>query len=73
MDLRNAGAQMSEADTAAIRAALSTNPLAMAEAEGHLRKGLLILSEQIGIDATRNLVAAALARLEDQMPHRRAH
>ena len=67
------GYHMSEADMAAVDAALSTNPVAIAEAEGHLKKGLLILSEQIGLDATRSIVAAVLDRLESEMPHRRAH
>jgi len=67
------GYHMSEADMAAVDAALSTNPVAIAEAEGHLKKGLLILSEQIGLDATRNIVSAVLDRLESEMPHRRAH
>ena len=40
---------MTEADSAAIEAALESNPMAIAEAEGHLKKGLMILS-QIGID-----------------------
>ena len=34
---------MSESDKTAVDAALKANPLAIAEAEGHLKKGLLIL------------------------------
>ena len=64
---------MSESDLAAVEAALAANPVAIAEAEGHLRKGLMILSEQIGLGATRGVVAAVLARLEDEMPERRTH
>ena len=65
--------KMSEADLAAIENAVELNPLAIAEAEGHLQKGLMILSQEIGLDATRNLVATVLTRLVGEMPLRRAH
>ena len=64
---------MSEADAAAIEAALETNPLAIAEAEGHLKKGLLILSQEIGLAATSNLVSGILARLHGEMPEGLIH
>ena len=64
---------MNEADLAAVEDALATNPAEIAAAEEHLRKGLLILSEQIGLGATRGLVAAILSRLEGEMPERRTH
>jgi len=40
---------MREVDRIAIEDALQSNPLAIAEAEGHLKKGLLILSQEIGL------------------------
>ena len=64
---------MSESDMAAVDAAMASNPLAIAEAEGHLKKGLMILSNEIGLDATRNIVTAVLTRLEGEMPLRRTH
>ena len=64
---------MSEQDRAAIEAAMRSDPLAIARAEGHLEQGLMILSEQIGLGATANLVAAILKRLDGQMPSRRPH
>jgi hypothetical protein len=64
---------MSEADQAAVEAAMQNNPLALAEAEGHLKKGLLILSQEIGLTATSNLVTGILARLESDLPFRRLH
>jgi hypothetical protein len=62
---------MSEADRSAVDAALQTNPLAVAEAEGHLQKGLLMLSKEIGLATTANIVAEILSRLEAEMPARR--
>jgi hypothetical protein len=64
---------MTERDLAAVDSAVQSNPLAIAQAEGHLKKGLLILSEQIGLTATGNLVAAILKRLESEMPSGRTH
>jgi hypothetical protein len=64
---------MTETDLAAVEAALQSNPLAISQAEGHLKKGLLILSEQVGLSATRNMVTAILTRLESEMPSRRSH
>jgi hypothetical protein len=64
---------MSETDRLAIEAAVETNPLAIAEAENHLKKGLMILSKEIGLSATGNVVAGILARLESEMPARRLH
>jgi hypothetical protein len=64
---------MSDSDKMAVEAALRLNPLAIAEAEGHLKKGLLILSNEIGLTATANLVAEVLIRLEGEMPARRIH
>ena len=60
-------------DPAAIEEAAQLNPLAIAEAEGHLKKGLLILSQQIGLTATRNLMAEVLARLDGELPLGRVH
>ena len=64
---------MSEADMIAIEAALQSNPLAIAEAEGHLKKGLLILSKEIGLTATSNVVSGILARLHGDIPDGRLH
>ena len=64
---------MTEPDLAAIENAVELNPLAIAEAEGHLKKGLMILSREIGLDATRSLVSEVLTRLAGEMPLRRAH
>jgi hypothetical protein len=64
---------MSNSDKMAVDTALRLNPLAIAEAEGHLKKGLLILSKEIGLTATGNLVAEVLSRLEGEMPARRMH
>ncbi len=64
---------MSETDKMAIESAVETNPVAIAEAEGHLKKGLMILSKEIGLTATGNIVAGILARLESEMPARRLH
>jgi hypothetical protein len=64
---------MTEADMMAIEAALQSNPLAIAEAEGHLKKGLLILSKEIGLTATSNVVSGILARLHGDMPEGRIH
>jgi hypothetical protein len=64
---------MTDADMRAIEAALRTNPMAIAEAEGHLKKGLLILSKEIGIAATSNVVSGILARLHGDMPAGRIH
>jgi hypothetical protein len=49
------------------------NPMAIAEAEGHLKKGLMILSKEMGLTVTGNIVADILARLEWEMPDRRLH
>ena len=67
------GHEMSEADMAAVEAALSTNPTAIAEAEGHLKKGLLILSQEIGLTATSNIVSDILVRLHGDLPLGRLH
>jgi hypothetical protein len=64
---------MNDADMRAIEAALQSNPLAIAEAEGHLKKGLLILSKEIGLPATSNVVSGILARLHGDMPDGRVH
>ena len=64
---------MKEIDLAGIETALQLNPAALAEAEGHLQKGLMILSREIGLSATRNLVSAVLDRLDGEMPTRRTH
>jgi hypothetical protein len=53
--------------------AVEINPMAIAEAEGHLRKGLMILSKEMGLAITGNIVADILARLEWEMPERRLH
>jgi len=59
---------MSEADEIAVEAALKSNPMAIAEAEGHLKKGLLILSQEIGLAATSNIVSDILGRLHGELP-----
>jgi hypothetical protein len=64
---------MTDADMMAIEAALQSNPLAIAEAEGHLKKGLLILSKEIGLTATSNVVSGILGRLHSDMPEGRVH
>ena len=64
---------MTDTDMAALETALQSNPTAIAEAEGHLKQGLLILSKEIGVEATRNLVVAVLSRLEEEMPLGRIH
>jgi hypothetical protein len=64
---------MSEADEMAVEAALKTNPLAIAEAEGHLKKGLLILSQEIGLAATSSIVSDILGRLHGELPAGRLH
>ncbi len=64
---------MNEADTIAIEAALESNPMAIAEAENHLKKGLLILSQEIGLTATSSIVSGILARLHGEMPEGRVH
>ena len=64
---------MREVDRMAIEDALQSNPLAIAEAEGHLKKGLLILSQEIGLSATSNIVSDILARLHGDMPAGRLH
>ena len=64
---------MTDTDIAALETALQSNPAAIAEAEDHLKKGLLILSKEIGVEATRNLVVAVLSRLEEEMPLGRIH
>jgi hypothetical protein len=42
---------MTEADRAAVDDALQINPVAMAEAEGHLQKGLMMLTNRSGSPA----------------------
>ena len=69
MDVRT----MSESDKSAVDAALKANPLAIAEAEGHLKKGLLILSQEIGLTATSNIVSDILVRLHGDLPLGRLH
>jgi hypothetical protein len=64
---------MTEADMLAIETALQTNPMAIAEAEDHLKKGLLILSKEIGLAATSNVVSGILARLHGDIPAGRLH
>ena len=64
---------MTEADRMAIEDALQTNPMAIAEAESHLKKGLLILSQEIGLTATSNVVSGILARLHGDIPDGRLH
>jgi hypothetical protein len=64
---------ITEADEMAIDAALESNPLGIAEAEGHLKKGILILSQEIGLTATRNVIDGIMTRLECEMPTARLH
>ena len=64
---------MSESDRIAIDMAVEMNPMAIAEAEGYLQKGLMILSREMGLTITGNIVAGILARLELEMPDRRLH
>jgi hypothetical protein len=64
---------MSESDKLAVEAALQINPMAIAEAEGHLKRGLLILSKEIGLTATASIVGDILLRLEGEMPAARLH
>jgi len=64
---------MTEADSAAIQDALETNPMAIAEAEGHLKKGLMILSQELGLTVTSSIVSGILARLHGEMPEGRVH
>ncbi len=64
---------MTEADSAAIEAALESNPMAIAEAEGHLKKGLMILSRELGLTVTSSIVSGILARLHGEMPEGRMH
>jgi len=64
---------MSEADSIAIETALQSNPVAIAEAEGHLKKGLLILTQELGLSATSSIVSGILARLHGEMPQGRLH
>jgi hypothetical protein len=47
--------------------------MAIAEAENHLKKGLLILSQEIGLTATSSIVSGILARLHGEMPEGRVH
>lgn len=64
---------ITEADEMAIDAALEDNPHGIAEAEEHLKKGILILSREIGLTATRNVVDGLLTRLECELPTVRLH
>jgi hypothetical protein len=64
---------MREVDRTAIEDALQSNPVAIAEAENHLKKGLLILSQEIGLVATSNVVSSILARLHSDIPDGRIH
>ena len=64
---------MTDADMRAIEDALQSNPLAIAEAEGHLKKGLMILSNEIGLTATSNVVSGILARLHGELAGGRPH
>jgi hypothetical protein len=64
---------MNESDRLAIDMAVESNPAEIAEAEGHLKKGLMILSREMGINITGNIVAEILARLESEIPERRLH
>ena len=64
---------ITEADEIEIDAALEANPLGIAEAEGHLKKGIMILSREVGLTATRNIIDGIMARLEYEMPHARLH
>ena len=64
---------MSETDRMMIELAVETNPMAIAEAEAHLKKGLMILSKEIGLTATGNIVTGIMDRLESELPARRLH
>ena len=64
---------MSDTDRMMVELAVETNPIAIAEAEGHLKKGLMILSKEIGLSATGNIVTGILDRLESELPSRRLH
>ena len=64
---------MNDTDKMMIELAVETNPMAIAAAEGHLKKGMMILSKEIGLTATGNIVAGILARLESELPARRLH
>ena len=64
---------MSEADRVTFDMAVESNPRAIAAAEGHLRKGLTILSREMGLAITGHLVADILAQLESEMPECRLH
>lgn len=64
---------MSEHDELAVEAALESNPMGLAEAEGHLKKGLMMLSEEVGLGLTHSIVLDILARMETSMPARRVH
>jgi len=64
---------MSDSDRIMIDLALETNPMAIAEAEEHLKMGLMILSKEIGLTATGNIVTGILGRLEGELPDRRLH
>ena len=65
--------EMSDTDRMMIELAVETNPMAIAEAEGHLKKGLMILSQEIGLSATGNIVTSILGRREGELPSRRLH
>jgi hypothetical protein len=64
---------MNDTDKMMIELAVETNPMAIAEAEGHLKKGFMILSKEIGLTATGIIVAGILDRLESELPARRLH
>jgi hypothetical protein len=64
---------MSDTDRMMIELAVESNPMAIAEAVGHLTKGMVILSKEIGLTATGNIVAGILDRLESELPARRLH
>ena len=70
---QNSGCIMTESDKTAVENALQTNPLAIAEAEGHLKRGLTILGRELGLGTTRNIVSAVLSRLEEELPSQRTH
>lgn len=64
---------MSESDLVAIETAVELNPIAIAEAEGYVKKGLMILSREMGLNIAGQLVAGILAQLECDLPDRRLH
>jgi hypothetical protein len=64
---------MSDTDRMMIELAVEIHPMAIAEAEGHLKKGLMILSREIGLTATGNIVTGILDRLESELPAGRLH